>query len=182
VPAQPAPRLTRRSDSARLTSLDRLDEQILWELSRDARIPNVELARRLHVAPSTTLARVRALRDSGVLVSAHAQVDWAAVGLAIQAVIAVRLRAEGRGHALEFSQRVVEYPSVVNLFYIGGAEDFLIHVACTSTAQLRDFVTNKLSMDPSVASTQTHIVFDHLVGAQHHDTIAGFTAMRDPIS
>ncbi|MDR0432135.1 MAG: Lrp/AsnC family transcriptional regulator [Bifidobacteriaceae bacterium] len=163
--------------------LDRLDEQILWELYRDARLPNAELARRLHVAPSTTLTRLRALRQSGAYRSAHARVDLAAVGLPIQAVIAVRLRAEGRGHALEFERRIIRQPAVIDLFYIGGAEDFLVHVACTSTAQLRDFVTFQLSMDPSVASTQTHIVFDHLVGADHRDpTPNGFEETRRPLS
>jgi DNA-binding Lrp family transcriptional regulator len=168
--------------------VDRLDEEILWELYRDARVPNADLARRLHVAPSTTLTRLRALRRSGAYRTAHAQVDFPAVGLPIQAVIAVRLRAQGRGHALDFERRIIQLAPVINLFYIGGAEDFLIHVACTSTAQLRDLVTFHLSMDPSVASTQTHIVFDHLVGADYREAgpdgpdATGFEAMRLPLT
>jgi len=65
---------------------------------------------------------------------------------------------------------------------VGGEVDFLIHVACTSTTQLRDFVASHLSMDPVVASTETQIVFDHLIGAEHQQGTDGLAAMRRPLA
>ena len=47
--------------------LDPLDQRILAELQRDARLTNVELARRVHLSPSPCLARVRALEQRGVI-------------------------------------------------------------------------------------------------------------------
>jgi DNA-binding Lrp family transcriptional regulator len=164
------------------SDLDALDEQILWELLRDARTPNNALADKLHVSPSTTLTRVRALRDRGVLKSSHAVIDLRAVGLHVQAIVAVRLRAQARAQMKDYATKVMRMPSVLSAYFLGGADDFMIHVACTSTEQLRDFVAINLSMDPAVASTQTNIVFDYFQGGHFIDSINGFADMRAPIT
>lgn len=158
--------------------LDELDEQILWELVRDARIPNNELAKKLHVSPSTTINRVRALKEKGVFQSAHATFDLAAVGLPVQAVVSVRIHPQARRALKEYAQRVILLAPVMNLFWMGGPDDFLIHVHCASTAHLRDFVASDLSADPAVASAQTNVVFDHLLGVQHMDHVNGFEEIR----
>lgn len=163
---------------SRDTDLDELDEQILWELVRDARVPNNVLAKELHVSPSTTINRVRALKEKGVLQSAHASINLAAVGLPVQAVVSVRIHPQARSALKEYAQRVILLPPVMNLFFMGGPDDFLIHVHCASTAHLRDFVATDLSSDPAVALTQTNVVFDHLLGVQHMDHVAGFGEIR----
>lgn len=45
--------------------MDDIDSAIVRELQRDARQTNRDLARRLNIAPSTCLERVRALRARG---------------------------------------------------------------------------------------------------------------------
>ncbi|MCU1529939.1 MAG: AsnC family transcriptional regulator [Frondihabitans sp.] len=159
-------------------TLDALDEHIVWELTRNARLSNKELADRVGLAPSTCLVRVRALHEAGVIRSYHAHPDWAALGLSVEAIVAVRLRAQARGEIETYAQRVITLPNVINVFFLGGADDFFIHVACASTAQLRDFVAQQLSMDTSVASTQTNIVFDHLSGIEHMGPGTGWADAR----
>jgi DNA-binding Lrp family transcriptional regulator len=44
---------------------------------------------------------------------------------------------------------------------LGGAEDFIIHVAARNAEEVRDFVMEHLSAHPAVASTRTSMVFDH---------------------
>jgi hypothetical protein len=61
-------------------SLDDTDRIILHELARDARLPNNTLAQRAGIAPSTCLARVRALRERGVIRGYHADISPAALG------------------------------------------------------------------------------------------------------
>jgi len=46
------------------------------------------------------------------------------------------------------------------VFFLGGAEDFIIHVATRDTDHMRQFVVDNLSAHPSVASTRTSLVFD----------------------
>ena len=161
--------------------IDEIDERIVWELTTDARLSNKELAERVGLAPSTCLMRVRSLQDRGVIRSYHAHPDWRALGLSVEAIVAVRLKAQSRGDIDTYAERVITLPNVINVFFLGGADDFLIHVACSSTQQLRDFVAQQLSMDSSVASTQTNIVFDHFSGIEHLSGNSSFAHARAPI-
>jgi DNA-binding Lrp family transcriptional regulator len=143
-------------------ALDDTDRRILALLARDARMPNNALADAVGVAPSTCLGRVRALRDSGVIRGYHADIDPTALGRPIQAMIAVRLQAHARGHMTEFVAKVAQLPEVLNVFFLGGADDFLVHIAATGTDNLRDFVVVNLSGNPDVALTETNLIFDHV--------------------
>jgi DNA-binding Lrp family transcriptional regulator len=143
-------------------ALDDLDRRLLRELVADARIPNNALADRVGIAPSTCLGRVRALRERGAIRGYHADVDPAALGRPIQAMIAVRLQSHARGHIPDFMAKIAKLPEVLNVFFLGGADDFHVHIAATSTDNLRDFVVVNLSGDPDVALTETNLIFDHI--------------------
>ena len=62
----------------------------------------------------------------------------------------------------EFVARVAELPEVLNVFFIGGSDDFLVHIAATGTGNLRDFVVVNLSGNPDVALTETNLIFEHV--------------------
>ncbi|MBK0422033.1 Lrp/AsnC family transcriptional regulator [Leucobacter sp. CSA2] len=158
--------------------LDAIDEKIVWELRREARISNNELAARVNVAPSTALTRLRALRESGVIASTHAQYDMTALGLDLHAIVFIRLKPGAQHSGRDYAERAVKFINVVNVFLMGGSYDLLVHVACTSSSQLQNLVAEKIAADPAVASAQAHIVFEHLIAAQHMDHVDGFPVMR----
>lgn len=145
------------------TEVDDVDRRLLRELARDARIPNNALAELAGIAPSTCLGRVRALRERGVIRGYHADIDPAALGRPLQAMIAVRLQSDARGHIRRFVADVARLSEVLNVFFLAGKDDFLLHVAAASTEDLRDFVEN-LSSDADVAYTETSLIFEHVRG------------------
>jgi DNA-binding Lrp family transcriptional regulator len=147
---------------------DEIDRRILTHLAVDARIPNNALAELVGIAPSTCLGRVRALRESGVIRGYHADIDPAALGRPIQAMIAVRLQSHARGHITEFVAKVAALPEVLNVFFLGGTDDFLVHIAATGTENLRDFVVVNLSGNPDVALTETNLIFEHVRAGLTH--------------
>jgi len=142
--------------------LDDIDRDLLRELERDGRISNKELAALVGVAPSTCHARVRSLRDSGVLRGFHAQVDPEAVGRGLQAMIAVRLQAAARSRLSEVAHRLAQRPEVRDVYLLAGVDDVLVHVAVRDSPELRRFVLEHLSTRPEVAHTQTSLVFEHV--------------------
>jgi DNA-binding Lrp family transcriptional regulator len=143
-------------------ALDPVDRAILRILTADARVPNNALAELVGVAPSTCLGRVRALRERGVIRGFHADIDPASVGRPIQAMIAVRMQSHARSHIAEFAATVSQLPEVLNVFFLAGADDFLLHVAARDTENLRNFVVVNLSGDPDVALTETNLIFEHI--------------------
>jgi DNA-binding Lrp family transcriptional regulator len=145
-------------------AVDEVDLRILGALVEDARLPNNALAARAGIAPSTCLARVRALRERGMVRGYHADVDPAAFGRPIQAMIAVRLQSNARSHIPAFMTKIAQLPEVLNVYFLGGADDFLVHIAATGTENLRDFVVVNLSGNPDVALTETNLIFEHVRG------------------
>ena len=61
----------------------------------------------------------------------------------------------------QFRDDLEHRPEVRQLFFLGGSEDFVLHVAVHDTDALRDFVVEQLSAHPAVASTRTSLVFQH---------------------
>jgi DNA-binding Lrp family transcriptional regulator len=144
--------------------LDPVDRRILAALVRDARIANNALAAEVGIAPSTCLGRVRAMREAGVIRGYHADLDPDAVGVPLQAMIAVRLRAGARDRMRLFTERMQRRPEVRNIYFLAGADDFLLDVATTDSAALRAFVVDQLSDHPEVALTETNLIFEHVRG------------------
>jgi len=140
--------------------LDSTDLDILNALTKDARITNKELAKVAGVAPSTCLERVRRLTASGVLRGFHADVDPRAVGVGLQAIIAVRLRQHMRDIVDSFRSSVLEMPEVLGLFHITGADDYLVHVAVRDSDHLRDLALDCFTTRPEVAHIQTRLIFE----------------------
>lgn len=144
--------------------LDALDRRLLGELADDGRITNAALAARLGIAESTCLQRVRALRERGVIRGVHADIDLAALGFPIQAVIKVRLGSHNRDHVASFHRTLSEVPGALRILHVGGEDDYLIHVAVASTTQLRDLVLEHLNVHPVVRHTETQLVFEEISG------------------
>ena len=141
--------------------LDAIDRAIISRLHDNARIPNIELAREVGVSPSTCLARVRSLRERGVIIRYTAEINPAALGYTLQALISVRIRPGARHLMEQSSDELRTQPEVAPLFFLGGTEDFLIHVRVRDSEHVRQFVLKNLSANPAVALTETNLVFEH---------------------
>ena len=144
--------------------IDETDRAILEALSENARIPNNKLAERVGVAPSTALQRVRALREAGVLRGFHAEVDLAALGRPLQAMIAVRLAVHAREEIDAFTTAVRALPGVLMVFHLTGVTDYLVWVAAADAQDLREFVVDHLATHPAVAHAETSLIYEHRRG------------------
>ncbi|QEN14985.1 Lrp/AsnC family transcriptional regulator [Mycolicibacterium sp. ELW1] len=145
--------------------LDDVDRRILATLHADARISNSALADAVGIAPSTCHGRVRRLQDIGVIRGFYTDIDPAAIGLSLQAMISVSLQSNARGKILSFIEHIRRKPQVMDVYFLAGADDFIIHVAARDTDDLRSFVVENLNSDADVAGTQTSLIFEHLRGA-----------------
>jgi DNA-binding Lrp family transcriptional regulator len=141
--------------------LDRIDRAIVAALQNDARLPNKDLAASVGVAPSTCLERVRALRLRGVIRGYHADVDLAALGRGLEAIVAVRVRPHSRRHVDAFREAALAMSEVIAVFHVTGADDFLLHVGVAGTDGLRDFVLDRLTVRPEVAHVESRVVYEH---------------------
>src|SRR6185437_10729404 len=122
-----------------MAHLDELDTALLRELQHDARRTNRDLAAAVGVAPTTALDRTRSLRQRGVIRGALLDVDLAAIGRPVQALIAVRIRPPSRRNIEAFRDWAARLPDTVGVF-----------------------VVDKLTERPEVADVRTSVIYEHL--------------------
>lgn len=149
----------------RPADLDDVDRRLLAVLHGDARISNSALADAVGIAASTCHGRVRRLQEMGVIRGFHADIDPASIGLPLQAMVSVSLQSGARGKIRTFLQHIRRKPQVIDVYFLAGADDFILHVAARDTDDLRSFVVDNLNADADVAGTQTSLIFEHLRGA-----------------
>jgi DNA-binding Lrp family transcriptional regulator len=145
-----------------VAGLDELDTAILAGLQADARRTNRDIAAAVGVSPTTALDRTRGLRQRGVIRGALLDVDLAAIGRPVQALIAVRIRPPSRRNIEAFRDWASSLPETVGVFVVSGTEDFLIHVAVADNERLYAFVIDRLTQRPELADVRTSVVYEHL--------------------
>lgn len=141
--------------------MDELDSAILGQLQADARQTNRELARRLAVAPSTSLERVRTLTRRGVIKGYHADVALPALNRGVQALIFIQIRPLHRRVIDSFQEFAHDLPEVISLFVLAGHDDFLLHVAVQDLDRLHAFLIDRLSKRTEVTGFRTSVIYRH---------------------
>lgn len=141
--------------------LDRIDLAILTELQNNARLPNKELAARVSLAPSSCLERVRRLWQRGILRGFHAEVAHEALGIGLEALIAVRLGRHSKELVEAFRQHALGLPEVLAVTHLAGQDDFLVHVAARDAEHLRELAMSAFTTRDEVAHIETHLIFEH---------------------
>ena len=146
--------------------LDRIDYEILALLQNNARISNKEIARKVGLAASTCLVRIRILQSSGVVTGFHAEIDPGSLGVGIQAMIAVRLRRHFKPDVDAFRSHALSLPEVVQLYHVAGPIDFLAHVWAQNSDHLRDLAMTAFTSREEVAHIETELIFEHIRSAE----------------
>jgi DNA-binding Lrp family transcriptional regulator len=148
------------------TEVDGVDRALLELLAADARMTNQRLAERVGIAPSTALTRLRALRRRGVIRGFHAEVDLAALGRPLQALVAIRLAVHAREQIDAFTEAVGQLPGVLMVFHLTGVTDYLVWVAAADAQDLREFVVDHLTTHPAVVHAETSLIYEHRRGPE----------------
>ncbi|OLZ74332.1 AsnC family transcriptional regulator [Streptomyces sp. IMTB 2501] len=142
--------------------MDELDSEIVRLLQSDARQSNRELARKLGVAPSTCLERVRALTRRGVIRGYHADIDPAALNRGVQALVSVQVRPLNRTVIDTFKGFASSLPEVLHVFVLSGGDDFLLHVAVQDLDRLHAFLVDRLSKRAEITGFRTSMIFQQV--------------------
>ncbi len=137
-------------------TLDDVDLAILTILQANARTSNADMARRLSMAPSAVLERLRKLEARGVVASYTAHLSPAAVGFGLAAFIFVR--AEEPPGAGGVGEMLARTPEVLEVHHIAGEDCYLVKARVADTAALGRLLRESIGAIPQVRSTRTTIV------------------------
>ena len=142
-------------------ALDRIDHEILVALQENARLSNKELAGRVGLAPSSCLERVRRLIRDEVIRGFHAEVDPKALGIALEALVFVRVARHQRELMEGLWAHLTALPEVRDLYYVAGSHDLVVHVAVADVEHLRTLVSDQISTRAELGQLETSLIFKH---------------------
>ena len=141
-----------------MTDLDQINSNILQELQKDARITNADLAQRVGLSPSACLRRVQELERKKVILGYSAVINPTALGLEIEAIIAVGLSQHSKRDQERFETTIMTAKEVIDCFNVTGAAEYILRVQATNLESFKEFHTNILGNIPNVRSLSSHIV------------------------
>jgi len=143
-----------------MTKIDRNNDRILQELSRDGRISNADLAECVGMSASTCLRRVQELEKSGVIKGYRAVLNREAMGASFVAYIAVGLSDHSKASQEAFERSISLSPQVRECHNITGAIEYLLRVEVSDLAAYKHFHTEVLGTLAQVNAITSYVVMD----------------------
>lgn len=138
--------------------LDSTDLRILQLMQENARISNVDMAKKLDMAPSAVLERVKKLEQKKVIRHYTTNINPAAVGQKLLAFIFIKTN-DGFGSSVT-GPALAKIPEVQEVHNIAGEDCYLVKVRTADSAALMSLMRNQFASIPTIHSTKTTIVLE----------------------
>jgi Lrp/AsnC family leucine-responsive transcriptional regulator len=138
--------------------LDRFDAKILDALQRDGRLSVVDLAESIGLSPTPCARRIKALESEGVIEGYAAVLNPARVGLAVLAIVQVKLTEHTDETVARFEREIQLMDEVTKCLAMTGSYDFILEVYGKDLEALSNVVLKKLIRVPNVRDLQSSVV------------------------
>lgn len=136
--------------------IDEISLRILKILQEKARIPNVEVARQVGMAPSAVLERIRKLEKQGYIDGYEVRLNPRRFQRGLVGFVFVAI--EGNANEKSLAARLAAMDEIQEIHFISGEDGFLIKVRVAGTEALDLLVRKQIRSLAGVRSTRTAIV------------------------
>ena len=138
--------------------LDPFDRRIITELTLDARIPYVKLAKKLGVSNTFIHQRIKKLKDMEVLKNASFYLDpW---NLGFQTSAYTQIMLENSNFHRNVESQLSEIPEITECVNIAGRYAILVKIYAINNRHLRNIIYEKIHPIKGVEGTNTTISFE----------------------
>jgi len=122
-----------------MIDLDKIDENILRELSSNGRITNIELADKVGLSPSACLRRVQEHERSGLILGYQAKLDSVKLGIGFKCFISVGLSNHTKKSQKDFEKAILKASEVVECHNVTGVFEYLLKVETKDLISYKTF-------------------------------------------
>jgi Lrp/AsnC family leucine-responsive transcriptional regulator len=129
--------------------LDEVNVRLLTELHGNPRLSMSELARRVGMSAPAVTERVQRLERLGVIAGFRMDVDPAAIGMPVTAIVRIR---PGPGQLPKITEAARNTPQVVECYRITGEDCFLMKIHGPTIGELEDILDRFLLFGQTTTS------------------------------
>ena len=137
--------------------LDRIDKSIIFELQKNGRIQNNDLAHQIGLSPSSCLRRVKLLEEAGVIQNYTTVVDPHKIGLQLILFSRIWLVGQDAETIDTFIEAMKELPQVMECYIILGECDAMLKVVVADLESYRKFQSAHLTKKNGITSVKTDL-------------------------
>lgn len=139
--------------------LDKLDFDIIKEMRHNARIPFLEIAKKLNASESTVRHRVKNLEEKGVIQKYAVQIDPEKMGFDAVAYVGVDVQPE---KFLHVAKSLTEFENVKMVATTSGDHMIMTEIWGEKQAELRQFISDRIEKIAGVTRTCPAIITEKI--------------------
>ena len=135
--------------------IDKMDRKILSIITRNARVPYLEVARECNVSGAAIHQRINRLFQTGILKGSEFKIDPKKLGYKTCAYIGVFL-----SHASLYDkviEKIKEIPEIIQCHYTTGTYSLFIKVFTHDNDHLKTILSDRLQKINGISRTETFI-------------------------
>ena len=135
--------------------IDSLDKKILSLLSKDARMPFLEVARECGVSGAAIHQRVQKMQQDGIITGSEFVIDPNKLGFRTCCYIGIYLEAASMFN--QVTEELEKIPEIVECHYTTGVYSIFVKVFAKDNNHLKIVLADKLQSIKGIARTETYI-------------------------
>ncbi len=136
--------------------IDDIGYKILGILQRKARIPNVEVARQVNMAPSAVLERIRKLESQGYIDGYEVRLNPRRFNRPLVVFVFVEVR--DLAWRTPVGQALSQIPAIQEIHFIAGPDRFLVKLRVADADELDHLLRDDIGRIEGINRTGSHIV------------------------
>jgi Lrp/AsnC family transcriptional regulator len=136
--------------------MDETDLKILRILQEDSGISMVDLSLRVGLSHTPCWRRVKQLEESGAIMRRAVLLDPAKLGLSVNVLANIKLKAHDEETLEAFERCALERPEIVECFVTSGDSDYAVRIVVRSIDDYEQLLKKVLLHFPGVASVNSH--------------------------
>ena len=140
--------------------MDNKDLQILKILQEKARVPNVEVARKIGMAPSAVLERIKKLEAQGVIEGYEVRLN---PNLFKESMIAfIQIKVAFPGQILKTGEKLSKIEQIQEVHFLAGEDCLMVKLRVSDNLELETILRTQIANLDIVKETKTLIALSTL--------------------
>ncbi len=147
--------------------LDQIDIKILYELQKNGRIANVDLAELVNLSPSPCLMRVKKLQQEGYIIGYSARINMAMLGQSLTVFTEITLKNHRQTDFARFLAAIEKLDNVVECHLVSGGYDYLVKFVTSGIIEYQEIMERLVELDVGIDKYFSFVVLKSPIVKPH---------------